>query len=166
MRSAGEHAGVSREDKAVGVRKESKGDTPWGRRGSRGRVALVDDSRQVLDVLGMLLEELGFEVWLYEGGAAALDGLAAQAAPDAILLDVCMPGMDGWQVLGHLRERSALAGAQVFMMSAADDPGGSARAEREGAVAYLVKPFSLGAVAERIVAGRQARLVAADTRLM
>jgi CheY-like chemotaxis protein len=129
-------------------------------------VALVDDSRQVLDVLGMLFEELGFEVWPYEGGTAALRGLAAQAAPDAILLDVCMPGMDGWQVLGQLRGQPALAGVQVFMMSAADDPGGSQRAALEGADDYLVKPFSLGDVAERIAARRQSRLMGSDTHLM
>ncbi len=148
------------------MQNDRKGDTPWGRRGSRGRVALVDDSRQVLDVLSMLLEELGFEVWPYEGGAAALQGLTSHAAPDAILLDVCMPGLDGWQVLSEVRGQPALAGVQVFMMSAADDPGGSQRATSAGADDYLVKPFSLGDVAERIAARRQARLAAADTRLM
>lgn len=105
----------------------------------RVRVLVVDDDEGVRMVITQALEGEGFTVEPVSNGDAALQSVR-RAAPDLMLLDVNMPGVDGWQVLSDLR---AAAGPQtpVVVMTAgfvAQD-----RALASGAQGFLSKPFEL-----------------------
>jgi len=68
-----------------------------------GGVLIVDDEPDVRLVTRVILEAVGYEVDEAESGERALDVLATRARPDVLLLDVRMPGIDGWEVLRRLR---------------------------------------------------------------
>ncbi|HEU0130375.1 MAG TPA: response regulator [Mycobacteriales bacterium] len=113
---------------------------------SRPRVLLVDDDEDVRHMTRVSLGFEGFDVTEAEDGT---EGLAAARSdrPDAMILDVMMPGMDGLAVLRELREDPGLADLPVLILTA---KAGSA-AEQEGwdagATAYLTKPFTGTALA-------------------
>ena len=88
------------------------GGAPPGASGARGaarspRVLVVDDSEGVRSYLASLLELRGFAVDTAGDGRSALALLDAGAAPDVVLLDVMMPGLDGLETLRRMRERAA-----------------------------------------------------------
>jgi DNA-binding response OmpR family regulator len=90
----------------------------------------------------LALDRSGFET---QGELSGPEGLrAAEAfAPDVILLDVMMPGMDGWEVLKKLRENETTRKVPVIMFTAKEYSNGKALAESQGASDYLPKPFEL-----------------------
>ena len=102
------------------------------------RLLIVDDQEEVTRLLGALFRERGYEVVTAYHGREALTR-APQFEPHAVMLDVMMPEMDGWQVLAALRRQSATA-LPVIMMSAAADPR-NPRLARERGATYLKKPF-------------------------
>ena len=97
---------------------------------------MIDDDAAVRDLLQRLLAREGFRVLPAAGGEEGLR-LARAARPDAITLDVLMPGMDGWAVLAALKADPALADVPVVMLTIADD---KALGFSLGAVEYLTKP--------------------------
>ncbi len=103
-------------------------------------VLVVDDDDRLREYLRVNLEMEGYEV--REAGSAE-DGLAAldDEPPDLILLDVMMPGVDGWQMLTRVRERHGLESIPVVMFSGKIDKEQAAAAERAGAQAFIGKPF-------------------------
>ena len=101
-----------------------------------GTVLVIDDDAAVRDLLQRLLAREGFRVLPAAGGEEGLR-LARARAPDAITLDVLMPGMDGWAVLAALKADPALADVPVVMLTIADD---KALGFSLGAVEYLTKP--------------------------
>jgi excisionase family DNA binding protein len=111
------------------------------RRGSANQLILVvDDDPRLREYLRVNLEMEGYEV--VEAGSAE-EGLAAldEEPPDLILLDVMMPGVDGWQMLSRVRERHGLASIPVVMFSGKLDSEQAAAAEEAGAQAFIGKPF-------------------------
>ena len=110
------------------------GDDGSGRR--PGTVLVIDDDAAVRDLLQRSLAREGFRVLPAAGGEEGLR-LARAARPDAITLDVLMPGMDGWAVLAALKADPALADVPVVMLTIADD---KALGFSLGAVEYLTKP--------------------------
>lgn len=103
-----------------------------------GRLVLaVDDDEHALEVVERYLKRHGFRVLCASNGADAL-ALARQHHPDAITLDVMMPGMDGWQVMLALKNDPATADIPVVILSVAHEP---ALAYSLGATAYLTKPI-------------------------
>jgi len=70
-------------------------------------IALVDDDRNILTSLRMVLEAEGYKTQTYNDGASALDGFA-ESPPDLAILDIKMPRMDGMELLRRLRQRSEL----------------------------------------------------------
>ena len=106
---------------------------------TRGRVLVVDDQPANLRVVSALLERQGFHVAVAENGEAALDAVEAQP-PDLMLLDMMMPGMDGFGVMEEMRYR-AQPRVPVVFLTAAQDRGLLLRAFEAGAVDYVVKPF-------------------------
>lgn len=111
------------------------------RRGSGSQLILVvDDDARLREYLRVNLEMEGYEV--VEAGSAE-EGLAAldEEPPDLILLDVMMPGVDGWQMLSRVRERHGLASIPVVMFSGKVDSEQAAAAEEAGAQAFIGKPF-------------------------
>jgi excisionase family DNA binding protein len=111
-------------------------------RRSSGRqvVLVVDDDDRLREYLRVNLEMEGYEV--REAGSAE-EGLAVldEEPPDLILLDVMMPGVDGWQMLSRVRERHGLESIPVVMFSGKVDREQAAAAEKAGAQAFIGKPF-------------------------
>lgn len=103
----------------------------------RQRILVVDDDRIIRELLGRYLVRQGFEVWLAENGYEALD-IVSQIKPDAIILDIFMPGMDGWEVLARLKQDPAVADVPVILASVDDD---QKHGFALGAADYLLKPF-------------------------
>jgi CheY-like chemotaxis protein len=112
------------------------GDEGGGTSGAAGTVLVIDDDAAVRDLLQRFLAKEGFRVLPAAGGEEGLR-LARAARPDAITLDVLMPGTDGWAVLAALKADPALADIPVVMLTIADD---RALGFSLGAVEYLTKP--------------------------
>jgi DNA-binding NtrC family response regulator len=121
------------------------------------RLLLVEDDPAVRRSLAETLADEGFAVHTAESGEQALSRLA-DAAPDVVISDVRMPGLDGLELLKLLRERAP--GIDVILMTAYDDMPTVARAMREGAFDFLVKPLELvelRQVLRRLLDDRRAR---------
>jgi CheY-like chemotaxis protein/phosphoribosyl 1,2-cyclic phosphodiesterase len=101
---------------------------------------IVDDSALQADIARALLEKAGHRVVTYRTGAEALQNLAA-GTPDCILMDIMMPGMDGYELCRRLRAMEALAGTKLVMMSTKAYPFDRTRAFAIGADGYFVKPL-------------------------
>jgi PAS domain S-box-containing protein len=119
-------------------------------------VLVIDDDPVVADLLRRTLVKDGYRVEYAENGEKGLQ-LARQLRPDAITLDVMMPGMDGWQVMTHLKSDPELSDIPVVLLSIVNDrKTGFAL----GATEYLTKPFDrerLTAVLARISKARGSR---------
>lgn len=99
------------------------------------RVLVVDNEGPVREMMAVILRSSGYNVSLARSGFEAIE-IAEAVRPDLVMLDVGMPGFDGWATLEHLRAN--LAGVRVLMMSGADH---AERAVRSGAVGFLGKPY-------------------------
>jgi CheY-like chemotaxis protein len=97
----------------------------------KGEILIVDDDRDIRETLGMILEDEGYCVGMAADGRAALEHMHAEGAPSVILLDLMMPGMNGWEFLEHKRVDPELAPVPVVVLSASSAadalPGPSAR---------------------------------------
>jgi two-component system OmpR family response regulator len=111
---------------------------------TKKKVLLVDDEPAILKILGIKLRVSGFEVVTAINGQEALT-LIDSARPDIVLLDVIMPGIDGFEVLRRLRGSSLLP---VIVFSARLE--NARKALSLGADYFLSKPFDIDDVIERI----------------
>ena len=116
-----------------------------------GNVMLVDDDRQTRLKLTRILESQGLTVRAVESGGSALDLLTSETF-DVILLDLLMPGMDGFEVLQTLQADTRLSKIPVIVISALDDPKGKDRCTELGARAFLTKPVDANLLRARIEA--------------
>jgi two-component system response regulator MprA len=112
------------------------------------KILVVDDERAVRDSLRRALELQGYEVELASDGAEALELLAANGQPDAIVLDILMPGIDGLEVCRQIRRRGD--SVPVLMLTARDAVGDRVEGLDAGADDYVVKPFALEELLARI----------------
>jgi DNA-binding response OmpR family regulator len=108
---------------------------------------IVEDDPPVRRMLERSLRAEGFEVRSAADGGAALVA-AEQAIPDLVLLDVAMPGLDGFEVCRRLRERGMSGG--VLMLTARDGVEERVRGLEAGADDYVVKPFAIEEVVARL----------------
>jgi DNA-binding response OmpR family regulator len=108
------------------------------------RILVVDDHPQVRKFIEIDLKLRGFEVFIADSGKAALD-LIRSEKPDIMLLDMIMPGMDGFEVLKELRTFSALPVIAFSASPANEDP-----AMRAGANDFMHKPFDPDAMVNTI----------------
>ena len=106
-----------------------------------GHILVVDDNRMNRIKLSRSLEHQGYVVGLAEGGQQALDMLAGQRF-DVVLLDIIMPGMDGYQVLEQIKADPELRDLPVIVISALDEIDSAVRCIEMGAEDYLPKPFN------------------------
>lgn len=110
------------------------------------RILIVDDDTTLLKFMASYFEDEDFEVISAERGQVALRKFY-QTRPDVVVLDVMMPGMDGWEVCARLRE---LADVPVIMLTAKTSEADKLRGFRLGVDDYVTKPFSLAELAARI----------------
>lgn len=110
---------------------------------------MVDDAPENLAILEAVLEDLDATVVCAESGAEAID-LAAEAIPDLVLLDIMMPGMDGYETLVQLRAQPGAAQTPVIFLSALDDWDQRVKGLELGALDYIVKPFHPADVLVRV----------------
>jgi signal transduction histidine kinase len=108
---------------------------------SLGQILVVDDNRTNRIKLSRSLEVQGYKVGLAENGQSALDLLRAEAF-DVVLLDIVMPGMDGYQVLEKIKSDPELRVIPVIVISALDEMDSVVRCIEMGAEDYLPKPFN------------------------
>jgi DNA-binding response OmpR family regulator len=107
---------------------------------------LVDDDATLLRFLTEYLEREGYGVRSAERGQTALR-LFYESRPDIVVLDVMMPGMDGWEVCARLRE---LADTPVILLTAKTSEADKLRGFRLGVDDYITKPFSLAELGARL----------------
>jgi two-component system response regulator MprA len=124
------------------------------------KILVVDDERAVRDSLRRALELQGYEVELASDGAEALERLAENGQPDAIVLDILMPGIDGLEVCRQLRRRGN--SVPVLMLTARDAVGDRVEGLEAGADDYVIKPFALEELLARIRALLRRTSPAAD----
>ncbi len=115
----------------------------------QGRLMLVDDSPENLQLLSMALSQCGYEVRSAINGAMALTNVH-EVSPDLILLDIMMPGMDGFETCQRLKEDEKVSDIPVIFISAIDDVKNKVKAFEVGGVDYITKPFQLGEVLARV----------------
>jgi len=126
----------------------------------KATILVVDDSLEMQRYLRVLLELDSYRVEAASSGAEALQILSRGCAPQVVLLDVQMPGMDGLETLRRLQDLRPKP--KVIICSAVDDPGKIAEAASLGAHAYLLKPIQhlyLSAAIERCLNEDPARRV-------
>lgn len=113
------------------------------------QVLVVDDTPANLKLLDALLRKKGYQARLFPRGELALKA-AAVVVPDLVLLDVMMPGMDGYEVCRRLKALPGLADVPVIFISALSDVECKVRAFEEGGVDYVTKPFEEVEVLARV----------------
>ncbi|HEY7400506.1 MAG TPA: response regulator [Actinomycetota bacterium] len=122
-------------------------------------VLLVDDDPVIMRLLEVNFGLEGFRVRTATNGEDALER-AAEERPDAVVLDVMMPGIDGWEVCVRMREQPGLADVPVVLLSARGEDDDRSRDYALGHVEYVTKPFDpaelIAVVRRHLAAGEPA----------
>jgi signal transduction histidine kinase len=136
---------------------------------STGRILVVDDTAENLRFLHALLSAEGYTVLTAMRGEVALQAARAPQPPELVLLDVRMPGMDGYDVCRRLKADPQTADVPVIFVSAGGDVADKVEAFRCGGVDYVTKPFQVDEVRARVAThlalARQRREIAALSAL-
>jgi signal transduction histidine kinase len=116
---------------------------------TKGDILIVDDTLDNLRLLSAMLTEQGYEVRSVTNGSTALMGMQAQP-PDLILLDINMPGMDGYEVCRRLKSNPLTQEVPVIFISALNEVVDKITAFSVGGVDFITKPFQVGEVFARV----------------
>jgi CheY-like chemotaxis protein len=116
------------------------------------RILIVDDNVDTANTLAMLLKPFGQETQVAHTGQRALQ-LAAAFRPDVILLDIGLPGMDGYQDAERVRQNEGLAGVRLVAVSGYGQEADRRRSERAGFDHHLVKPVDIARLQELLAEG-------------
>jgi len=114
----------------------------------KNTILVIDDDRNILAIIEMYLKKEGYDVVTCERGDTAMEAFR-RAAPSLVVLDVMLPGMDGWEVLAKLREESSVP---VIMLTAKGDTTDRIQGLDLGADDYMAKPFEVKELIARIKA--------------
>jgi DNA-binding response OmpR family regulator len=114
----------------------------------KNKILLIDDDPTLLDLLSQFLAEAGYEVFSAPNGPSGLK-LAYNERPNLVLLDVMMPGMDGWEICARLREMTEVP---IVMVTAKSSEADKLRGFRLGIDDYVTKPFSFAELVARVQA--------------
>lgn len=115
----------------------------------RGLLLLVDDQPENLRLLSTTLSKQGYDIRSTVSGSMAITA-AKTAKPDLVLLDIMMPGMDGYEVCRELKSQVETADIPIIFVSAIDDTFDKVKAFQAGGADYITKPFRIEEVAARI----------------
>ena len=119
------------------------------------KALVIDDTREMAESLRKLLSLFGVQADIAYGSRTAMQNLRL-SQPDIVFLDINMPGVDGFEVLGFLRREPGMRNVPVVVVTSDDQPETRSRVEQSGVLALVVKP----ATAESIeTALRKAGLV-------
>lgn len=110
---------------------------------------MIEDSASVRRLIEVCLRVLDIELTAAEDGLRGLD-VAREITPDVIVLDVGLPGMDGWEVLRHLRAGDGTRDIRVLVLTAHAQPEVAEQAAEGGADDFMTKPFRPMELRERI----------------
>ncbi len=113
------------------------------------RILVVDDDKSILKVLRGYLEQAGYQVLVASDGEAALHTLRRER-PDLMVLDVMMPGRDGWDVTRTVRADTSLAATPIIMLTARIEDTDKIVGLELGADDYITKPFNAREVVARV----------------
>jgi DNA-binding response OmpR family regulator len=113
------------------------------------RIFVADDNADVRHVVMYSLMDLGHDVALYRDGEAALDALLADP-PDVLILDIMMPGYDGFEVLGQLKSWGVQETTRTLVLSARAADEDRLRALALGADVWMTKPFDPEELADAV----------------
>jgi DNA-binding response OmpR family regulator len=116
---------------------------------SGARILVVDDDPNSLDIVRTYLESRGYDVSTAINGQDALAQLE-RVRPELMLLDVMMPGMDGWEVARVVKNHPQFGSVRVVMLTARSDFADKHEGLRAGADDYIVKPIQLEDLARRV----------------
>ncbi|MDX6369369.1 MAG: hypothetical protein QOG93_871 [Gaiellaceae bacterium] len=122
----------------------------------RTSVLIADDDEDILELVRLGLTDHGFETIVARDGATAL-ALARERVPDLALLDVSMPELDGYQVAAALKSDPATDGIVVILFTARAGPLDVQKGFSAGADDYIVKPFTLRTLQDRVAAALDRR---------
>jgi len=114
---------------------------------SRGSVLVVDDEPTIGEVVSRYLQRAGYETRVAEDGLEALDAVA-ESAPDLIVLDLMLPGLDGLEVMRRVRAEDRASA--IILLTAKGDESDRIIGLRLGADDYVVKPFSPAELVARV----------------
>ncbi len=113
------------------------------------RILVVDDDPEIVNLFAYALRRAGYQVEGVLDGRAALER-ARQAPPDLILLDVMMPGMDGYEVARQLRAEAATSSTPIVMLTARALIADQVEGLQAGANSYLVKPVTPSVLVNKV----------------
>ena len=111
-------------------------------------ILIVEDDNNIADLLRLYLEKEGYQATIAADGTQGID-LYRKLRPDLVLLDVMMPGVDGWGVLRTIRQDSQ---TPVIMLTAKGETTDKVSGLKQGADDYITKPFEMKEVLARIEA--------------
>lgn len=120
------------------------------------RILLVEDDHAIADAVALNLRTVGYEVVFFDDGGIASDSLKTDHSYDLTLLDIMLPGMDGFELFARMEKYNI----PVIYMTARTDSESEVRGLRDGAEDYIVKPFAIVTLLVRIekVLARTGRL--------
>lgn len=113
------------------------------------KILIVDDEKDLANLVKLNLEVEGFQCSIANSGEEALDKLNSEL-PDLIILDIRMPGMDGFEVLRKLKSEDKLKNIPVMMFTTCTQEKDKQLAYQIGAAAYLEKPFDPSRMLDRV----------------
>ncbi len=113
------------------------------------KILIVDDTPANIDVLDLFLEKEGYGISVAQSGESALD-LAVRISPDLILLDVMMPGIDGFETCRRLKSNEKTRDIPIIFITARNETADIVKGFSMGGVDYITKPFSQEEVCARI----------------
>lgn len=117
--------------------------------GNEATILVVDDNHDNVEILRAFLESRGYTVAIASDGKTAL-GMLEEVNPALVLLDVMMPGMDGWQVCRTIKNHPDFSTVRVVMVTAKGGFEDKFEGMRSGADDYVVKPVDLQELAEKV----------------
>lgn len=124
------------------------------------RLYLVDDDRFLLDMYAVKFKAAGHEVTAFQSGEEALTALREKPAPDAMLLDIVMPTIDGFEIMETIRKENLAPGMKIIVLSNQGQEADIEKAKQLGAAGYIIKasaiPSEVYAQSIQIIEGTKA----------
>jgi DNA-binding response OmpR family regulator len=113
------------------------------------KIMIVDDEPNIVLALKFLMEEEGFDVQCFYDGDTAVENVT-KVIPDLIILDVMMPGIDGFSVAKYIRNQTILENTAIIFLTAKGTSQDKMEGYDSGAESYIVKPFDNDEIVSKV----------------